>query len=555
MPLKSELPPVEIWKGSFAEKLLTAFWEHATQTPKKKALINAQTESDSVTFGQLYLYSHAVAAFLKSQGFGKGDIACVSLPNCWEFVPIFTGIALQGGAMSGISSLFTEYELRRQFEDCSCKVVFCVESNLDRVQKALNNMPFTKIVCVMDPQSKTNPSHVPAIPISEVFETEPNFRTEFIGINAAKDLLLLPYSSGTTGTPKGVMLSHQNFGTMINMVQAHSQHYMYAHLEDQTAETESFELLVLPFYHVFGFGMIVNKLLNGQTTVFLEQFDQNDFCKAIEKYKITTLQLVPPLVLFLAKSPVAEKYDLSSLKLIQTGAAPTGKDLCDELLRRFPNIAYIGQGFGMSELSLASHSTTLNDSSFGACGKLLPNMECKIVNIETRKELPSGERGEIMIRGPNVMMGYWNRPKETAETIDKDGWLITGDIGYVDDKGFLFVVDRLKELIKVKGFQVPPAELEDLLISHPGIRDCAVVGIPDEVSGEVPKAFVVKADDSLTEEQIKDFVKKRVAHYKQLKGGVEFVSEIPKSPAGKILRRMLRDKMAEKENVRPKSKI
>ncbi|KAE9547042.1 hypothetical protein FO519_009746, partial [Halicephalobus sp. NKZ332] len=207
---------------------------------------------------------------------------------------------------------------------------------------------------------------------------------------------------------------------------------------------------------------------------------------------------------------------------------------------------YIVQGYGMTEISMASHLPDLKNPKIGSAGKTQSLTEMKVIDVETQKELGFREKGEILLRGPTVMLGYLNRPQATAETIDDDGWLHTGDIGFVEEDGALFIVDRLKELIKVKGLQVPPAELEDLLLSHPEIRDAAVIGIPDPNSGEVPKAFVVRANNDLTEQQIQEFVKERVAHYKQLKGGVEFVEEVPKSPAGKILRRFLRDREATK---------
>lgn len=209
----------------------------------------------------------------------------------------------------------------------------------------------------------------------------------------------------------------------------------------------------------------------------------------------------------MAKHPLAQKYNLSSLELVISGAAPAGKDLVDEVRRKHPNLQRVVQGYGMTECSMASHLPDFRDFKTGSCGKVAALGETKIIDVETGKELGVNERGEILLRSPTVMMGYLGRPQATAETIDDDGWLHTGDIGYVTDEGDLFIVERLKELIKVKGLQVPPAELEDLLLSHPEIRDAAVIGIPDSAAGEVPKAYVVRATESLTEKQVMEFVK------------------------------------------------
>ncbi|EPB79744.1 hypothetical protein ANCCEY_01118 [Ancylostoma ceylanicum] len=306
-------------------------------------------------------------------------------------------------------------------------------------------------------------------------------------------------------------------------------------------------LFLLPFYHCYGFGK------------HIEIFQES----------IRFVPVVPPIMVFLAKSPICQRYDLSSLQFLLSGAAPAGKDLCEELSRKYKNMTHIQQGYGMSEVSMASHLPDIVDGQpFGSVGKLASNLEMKIVNPENHMERKRGEVGEICIRGPTVMLGYINKPKETSECI-KDGWMHTGDLGYVDNKGYLFIVDRLKELIKVKGFQVtsnflyenelemkmkmkmlqvPPAELENILLCHPLIQDVAVIGIPDADTGEAPKAYVVRSSNDLTEEEVKLFVKglplflDKVSPYKQLSGGVEFVKEIPKSPSGKILRRLLRER-------------
>uniref|UniRef100_A0A914EH47 Uncharacterized protein n=1 Tax=Acrobeloides nanus TaxID=290746 RepID=A0A914EH47_9BILA len=257
--------------------------------------------------------------------------------------------------------------------------------------------------------------------------------------------------------------------------------------------------------------------------------------------------LVPPILVFLAKNPIVDKYDLSSVEFIMSGAAPAGKDLIEGVYKRLPNVRFITQAYGMTECGMASHVPILNKEHYAASGRLLSNFEQKIVDIETGQELPRNKVGEVYIRTPSNMLGYLNKPEATAECLSSDNWYKTGDLGYLDDDGWLYIVDRLKELIKVKGLQVAPAELEDLLLSYPDVQDCAVIGVPDAKSGEVPKAFVVKKNPNLTEQQVYDWVKSKLAPYKWLQGGVEFVDEIPKSAAGKILRRFLREREKNKK--------
>ena len=273
-------------------------------------------------------------------------------------------------------------------------------------------------------------------------------------------------------------------------------------------------------------------------------------------FQIRLLTVAPPVLLSLAKSPVVEKYDLSSIESIFTGAAPVGRDLCNEVKKRIPSIKHIIQGFGMTEVTMVANVGSVKTKTpIESVGLLVNGYELKVVDPETGEALGANKKGELWYRSDQIMKGYLNRPEETSTTIDSEGWLHSGDIGFIDDDGHVFIVDRMKELIKVKGYQVPPAELEDLLLSHPKVKDCAVVGVPCEIRGEVPRAFIVKKCETLKEDDVHDFVNgpfyqfsytitfsfsEKVTKYKQLKGGVAFIPEIPKSPSGKILRRMLK---------------
>jgi len=298
-------------------------------------------------------------------------------------------------------------------------------------------------------------------------------------------------------------------------------------------------------YHVYGLAAISCLAIhNGVTLVILPKFDLELYLGVIQKYRVTGAHLVPPIIIGLAKHPIVDKFDVTSLKQIISGAAPLGKEVELEASKRLKVV--VKQGYGMTELSPTSHLTPGPPAVCppGSIGFLVPNCLAKIVDPVSGKELGIDEEGEIWVKGPNVMKGYLNRPDATAETIDKDGYLHTGDIGKVDKNGFYFITDRLKELIKVKGLQVAPAELEAVLLSHPLVADAAVIGIKDERAGEAPKAFVVlkpgvEASAKVSAE-ITSFVEVKVAPHKKIKV-LEFIAVIPKSPSGKILRRLLKD--------------
>ncbi|KAF8362317.1 acs-14 [Pristionchus pacificus] len=509
------------------------------KNPNKKAFVSGADPSNFLTYSDLKFQSYAVAQFLHNRGFNH-QTACIVIPNGKEFFAFFLGVSLQGGAISGASALFTDFELERQFKDSRCSTVLTDEGNLEKVRKAVKGAPNVKTIIVI-PSSSSLSSPSGTISWNEVISTPIDSKREPVKINVKDDVVLLPYSSGTTGSPKGVMLTHQNFGTMMKIF-LKARHAV----DHQTGTKMDWEkenmLLFLPFYHIYGFSVICYSILEMSTAVILSSFEPMVYLKCIQDYKISQLMLVPPILVFLAKHPICTKFDLSSIKRIASGAAPAGKDICDEVIKRYPNIEYIEQGYGMTELSTASHMPDLGSrAKFGSCGKLCPGLEMKIVHISNGEILPTGKAGEICVKGPTVMKGYLGRDEATRECI-QDGWMHTGDIGYCDADGDLFIIDRLKELIKVKGLQVPPAELEDILLSHPSIQDAAVIGIPDSKAGELPKAYVVKSDPKLTAEQVYNFIKEKVSPYKYLNGGVEFIDVIPKSAAGKILRRMLRDK-------------
>jgi acyl-CoA synthetase (AMP-forming)/AMP-acid ligase II len=417
-----------------------------------------------------------------------------------------------------VNPLYTVDELAHQLEDSHAKMLVTAPPFLEKAKQAAARTGVSEIFVFGEADGVS--------PFASLLKsTGAPPEVEF---DPREQIAVLPYSSGTTGLPKGVMLSHRNL--VANVLQCDG-------LDD--IRENDVAIAVLPFFHIYGMSVLLNMMVHrGCTLVTLPRFELEGFLKTLQDYKVTRAYLVPPIVLGLAKHPVVDHYDLGSLRVINSGAAPLGADVQESLARRLRCI--VKQGYGLTETSPVTHINPDDRVRLGASGLPVRNTEYRIVDVADSKDLPAGERGEVWIRGPQVMKGYLNRPAATRATITPDGWLRTGDIGYADQDGYLFVVDRLKELIKYKGMQVAPAELEALLLTHPAVADAAVIGSPDEDAGEVPKAFVVKKGEA-TAEALMGFVAERVAPHKKVRK-LEFVDQIPKSPSGKILRRLLIEK-------------
>ena len=468
----------------------------------------------TITYGQLFDRIRRTAAGLAARGIKKGDVVSLWSPNVPEWPIVFFGIVKLGAIVHTSNPVSTPEELAFQLADGDVKILFTVSALADKAKAAIaeSKKPIELITIDETPG-------LPSLASIEVDKDPPA-----VTIDPANDLVVLPYSSGTTGLPKGVMLTHRNVVAQLNQIDAIENVEMPALLG------------VLPFFHIYGMVIILmHGFMRAATIVTLPRFDLEAFLKVLQDWPITSAHIVPPIVVALGKHPMVDNYKFPHLKYIFSGAAPLGPELTEAVEKRL-NIK-IRQGYGMTEASPATHYTVAGFERSGTVGLLMPSLEQRIIDPETGKDVPIGQPGEVWVRGPNVMKGYLNNPEATARTVDADGWLHTGDIGVLDADGYLTVVDRLKELIKVKGFQVAPAELESILLKHPKIADVAVIPVADEQSGEVPKAIVVKRED-LTAEEVMAFVESRVAHYKRVRY-VDFVDAIPKSPSGKILRRVL----------------
>ncbi|XP_023000795.1 4-coumarate--CoA ligase-like 9 [Cucurbita maxima] len=388
-------------------------------------------------------------------------------------------------------------------------------------------------------------SKLPKLQLGTVLIDSPAFLSMMTEINRSdgladvkvdqSDSAAILYSSGTTGRVKGVLLSHRNL-----IVVNSSPNPLLSEVNNGETEPRQVSLCLLPLFHVFGFVMLLRAISRGETLVLMQKFDFVEMLSAVEKFRVTYIPVSPPLVVALAKSELVAKYDLSSLQVLGCGGAPLGKEVIEKFHQKLPKVEII-QGYGLTESTAgAARSMGPEESSnTKSVGRLSENMEAMIVDPASGEALPPGHRGELWLRGPGIMKGYVGDADATTETLHPDGWLKTGDLCYFDSDGFLYIVDRLKELIKYKAYQVPPAELEHLLQSNPEIIDAAVIPYPDEDAGEIPMAYVVrKPGSNVTEAQVIDFIAKQVAPYKKIRR-VSFIDAIPKSPAGKILRREL----------------
>ena len=513
MIYKSPYPDVAIPDRPLTEHVLGAAFRRGDRV----ALIDGLTGRE-LSYAQLAQAVAATAAGLHARGLGKGEVAAICAPNHIEFPVAFHAAAAVGAAVTTVNAGFTVEEISRQLADAGAVVAFTTPELESRI-RAAGAGRLRDVYC-----------------FGESFESLAVQRgvQPDIEINAAADVAALPYSSGTTGTPKGVMLTHRNLVAMIEQ---------FGPL-DLTGE-QDVVIVVLPFFHIYGLMVILNlALYRGAQLVVFPRFELEPFLAAVERHRVTRLPLVPPLVLRLARDPIVDRYDHSSVKVAISGAAPLAPELQRQLADRFR--CFVKQGYGMTELSPGSHMNPedVPDQPPGSVGLLHPNTECRLIDPVSLEDVAVGARGEIWVRGPQVMKGYLNRPEATAEMITPEGWLRTGDVGVVDENGYLFVVDRLKELIKYKGFQVAPAELESILLAHQDVADAAVIGKPDAEAGEVPLAVVVPRQGArLTAREVMSFVEARVAGYKRVRA-VEFAREIPKSPSGKILRRVLAEHLA-----------
>jgi 4-coumarate--CoA ligase len=482
------------------------------------------------TYRQLLGQIDAVAGAVSERGLGPHGVAAILCPNIPAFAAVFHGLLRAGATITTVNSLYTADELTHQLQDAGASWLFTVSALLPAAEEAAERagIPADRLV-VLDGA----PGHPSLKDLLTAGAPVP-----VVSFDPATHVAVLPYSSGTTGRPKGVRLSHRNL--VANVEQ--SRGLLKVAAQDRV-------LALLPFFHIYGLTVLLDLALRERAClVTMPRFDLAEFLRIIQDHKCTYLFIAPPVAVALSKHPLVTEYDLSSVHTTLSGAAPLDGELGAALAERLQ--CRVLQGYGMTEMSPVSHLIPVDapDVPVSSVGFTVPNMECRLVDPATGEDIDipadgTSAPGHLLCRGPNVMLGYLNRPEETADTLDADGFLHTGDIATVRADGVVTVVDRLKELIKYKGYQIAPAELEALLLTHPGIADAAVIGTPDADGQEVPMAFVVRqagsAAPALDEAGVMDFISGKVAPFKKIRR-VEFIEAVPKSASGKILRRLLK---------------
>ncbi|MFT4052456.1 MAG: AMP-binding protein [Microbacterium sp.] len=520
----SPFPDVEIPDVSVYDYL---FGSLTAEESARVALIDPSTGAET-TYGTLKAHVDLFAGALSARGVGVGTTVGVLCPNVPAFATVFHGILRTGGTVTTLNSLYTPAEIEKQLKDADATWLVTVTPLLPQAKAAADALGLdADHLIVLDGAD----GHPNLRQLLAEGHTPPE-----VSFDPATHIAVLPYSSGTTGIPKGVMLSHRNL--VANVAQCRVNINLN---EDDRV------LAVLPFFHIYGMTVLLNLALKQRASlVTMPRFDLVEFLTNIQKFACTYLFIAPPIAVALAKHPIVDQYDISTVHTVFSGAAPLDGETAETTGRRLHT--RMMQGYGMSELSPVSHAMPYqrDDIPVSSVGVLLPNQQCKLIDTETGEEITEigtdGQTrpGELLVKGPNVMLGYLDRSDATAETIDADGFLHTGDVAAYNEGGWFTIVDRAKELIKYKGYQIAPAELEALLLSHPKIMDAAVIGVGVEDGEEIPKAFIVAAPGSdLDADEVMAFVADNVAPYKKVRR-VEFIEAIPKSSSGKILRKDLR---------------
>ena len=481
---------------------------------------------------ELLQKSVEVAKALKAAGIKPGDVVSIVSENRFEFAYILFGSILLNVTFAPINLTYCEREMDHAFNLSKPKIIFMSPFASQKVVDVAKKLSYVQKIVLMEEE---NPFGKSVVLFDEFLASGENENFSLVPVNKSKTVSIILCSSGTTGLPKGVMLTQDNMVVVSRFCK--NTVLQFSNIKNE----EKVILGLVPWFHAFGLTTLVGIMASASgRIVLLPKFEEGLFLSCVENYKCNVMFLVPPLMVFLAKHPMIDGYDMSSMRIVICGAAPLSKDLEKAVYDRLKNPKLtIRQGYGMSELSL---SVLLQKSIFkpGSVGEVIEGSVAKVID-ENGKSLGPNQRGELCFKGNQLMLGYIGDEKATKDTIDKEGWLHTGDVGFYDEDKQFFIVDRIKELIKWKGYQVPPAEIEGLLLTHSKIKDAAVIGIPDDFAGELPLAFVVKADESLTEDEVIEFVAKTASPAKRLHGGVRFVDEIPKNPSGKILRRELRE--------------
>lgn len=503
------------------QPFITYILDKCTQAGERDALVDG-VSGERLKYSELTTWVRNVSYGWQSAGLEADQVVCLVTPNCILALPTFLATVAASGIATFANPLYTPDELRRHFTHSNSSWIIVHPLFLPNVQAAIKDNDNIKGIYILGNEAKDD--------IQPVTSLQQEAPADWVCSGGSGDQVIhLPYSSGTTGLPKGVQITAANWLAVLSCI---------GRKEYIDVKSTDIILGILPFFHIFGIGMALTSVTHGAKMVTLPRFIPDIFLKTLQTYKVTLAPLVPPLAIFLAKHEVVAKFDLSSLNSIISGGAALAGEVQEILSKKFPGVT-VRQGFGMTETTLASLASKPHE--LGAVGHITPHAEAKVIDMTTGDSVGPNIDGELCLRGPIITKGYYNDEKATSELIDSNGWLHTGDVGHFNEDGAFYIVDRIKELIKYKGFQIAPAELEGLLVTHEAIADAAVIGVADEEAGELPKAYIVQNPGKTVDpEDIIAWVKERVAPFKRLRGGVEIIDAVPRSPAGKILRKNLR---------------
>ncbi|WP_079530467.1 long-chain-fatty-acid--CoA ligase [Halobacillus hunanensis] len=548
-PWLKNYPPEIPASVDYDKRPLHSFLEEsATLYGKKKALYFMGKE---MTFQEIFDETRSFASYLQKLGLEKGDRVSVMLPNCPQSVIAYYAILMAGGIVVQTNPLYMERELEYQLKDSDAKMIVCLDILYPKAANVKPNTSLEHIIVtgVKDylpfPKNKLYPfvqkrQHQVLVKPEQSSDTHlwkhildnSSGQVSPVEVDPVEDIALLQYTGGTTGSPKGVMLSHYNLVVNTQMAMT----WMY-----KCEKGKEVVLAVLPFFHVYGMTSVMNlSVMMGSKMILVPKFEPGNVLKTIEKQRPSLFPGAPTIYIALLNHPDLKKYDLSSIEACISGSAP----LPVEVQEDFESVTggRLVEGYGLTETSPVTHSNFIwGNRISGSIGVPWPNTEAKIVSMEAGEEVPIGEIGEIVVKGPQVMKGYWNRKEDTDQVLNEEGWFRTGDMGRMDEDGYFFVVDRKKDMIIAGGYNIYPREVEETLYEHESVQEAVIIGVPDAYRGETVKAFIVrKKNHNVTEEELNEFCRKHMAAFK-VPRIYEFRDELPKTAVGKILRRTLVD--------------
>ncbi|XP_049700069.2 uncharacterized protein LOC110369861 [Helicoverpa armigera] len=532
--IKSTVPDIVVPKTRFIDRL----WEESAGYKNQVALESAETKK-TYTYSQLEKNTSAFAtSLIKKFGLKPGDVVAVMLPNCPEFPVVAFGSLQAGCVLTTVNPIYKEFELAHQVSITEPKVFVTLPECYDTVTKSLNAAKIKAKIILVDSPNKPVPDGVSRY--TEVAESgEADYKLLDKIERKGNDIACIPFSSGTTGLPKGVEITYDNILAGMEIMSQKENSF-------PTLANDNYQDILpafLPFFHIYGLVIgLLGHLSKGCKLVTMSKFSASMYLDILKTQKTTLLYIVPPVAILLGKHPDVNEGHYRHVRHIICGAAPLAASDVEAILQKSKRAIEFNQGFGMTETTSLATSTFKGTKNvdFNACGVPMANVELKFADPITGEAVPIGQSGEMYIRSPTIMKGYHKNPKATEESMTKDGFFKTGDLGYYKPGSGLYITDRIKELIKVKGMQVAPAELESLLRSHPAVQDAAVIGVPHQFYGEAPKAFIIRKNGlKITEEELQDFVASKVAVYKKIEE-VMFVDDIPKTASGKILRKELK---------------